>query len=152
MSNQNLPFTRFRTMEGRSPVPRVQRTELGAEHQPDLPPTPAEGRILRLRRLNRTQADAELARWAEAGARRIAAPDGWVAMERGRSDAVTGLPRRLRIAVGAGDPATVVNFSVLEPPAREDDALWRRTLERAHATPPAAHSDWHQDDAHEWAA
>jgi hypothetical protein len=73
-------------------------------------------------------------------------------MERRRADAVTGLPRRLRLAVDAGDPAIVVNLSVLEPPGREDEALWHRTLERAHAIPPGTHGDPHQDDAHEWAA
>lgn len=153
MPDRNLPFTRFRTYEGRSPVPRVERAHFEGDHGPDLPPTPAEGRIVRIRRLARGEADAEAARWVAAGARHLEAPGGWTVVERTRPDAVTGLPRRQRLAVGPGPQPTALNLSVLEPPTREDDALWARTLERLAAARPAG-EDLHDGagEAHDWAA
>lgn len=153
MPNRNLPFTRFRTYEGRTPVPRVERAHLEGDHGPDLPPTPAEGRILRVRRLARAEADAEAARWAAGGARHLDGPVGWTILERTRPDAVTGLPRRQRLAMGPGPQPMALNLSVLEPANREDEALWARTLERLAARPPAR-ADLHEGpgEAHDWAA
>jgi hypothetical protein len=152
MPDRNLPLTRFRTHEGRSPVPRVERTHWEHESEPDLPPTPAEGRIVRVRRLGGPEAAAERARWLAGGAHGLDGPRGWAVLERVRPDAVTGLPRRQRLAVGPGDPAAVLNLSVLEPPTREDDALWHRTLARLAAAPSPRAQDPPSVDAHDWAA
>lgn len=152
MPDRNLPFTRFRTAEGRSPVPRVERTHWEHEQEPDFAPTPAEGRIVRIRRLAAAEAAREAARWVTGGAHHIDGPRGWTVVERVRPDAVTGLPRRQRLAVGPGDPATALNLSTLDPPTREDEALWHRTLDRMAAAPPARAPEPPAGDAHDWAA
>ncbi|MFN8121652.1 MAG: hypothetical protein U0237_04395 [Thermoleophilia bacterium] len=152
MPDRNLPFTRFRTYEGRSPVPRVERLHWDTEHEADLPPTPAEGRIVRIRRVTAAEGAAETARWAAGGAHRCEGPSGWTVLERTRPDAVTGLPRRQRLAVGPGDPATALNLSVLEPPHRDDDELWHRTLERMAAARPAGEPEPPAGEVHDWAA
>lgn len=152
MSDQNLPFTRFRTYEGRTPVPRVERLHWDGDHDADLPPTPAEGRIMRIRRVAAADGATEAARWTAAGALHCDGPAGWTVLERTRPDAVTGLPRRQRLAVGPGDPATVLNLSVLEPPHREDDELWHRTLERMAGARPPREPEPPAGEVHDWAA
>ncbi|MCC6829726.1 MAG: hypothetical protein IT200_00125 [Thermoleophilia bacterium] len=153
MSDQNLPFTRFPTREGRTPVPRVERVHWdGDHHEPDPPHTPAEGRIVRVRSVPAADGATEAARWTADGALPCDGPAGWTVLERTRRDAVTGLPRRQRLAVGPGDPASVLNLSVLEPPHRDDDELWHRTLERMAAGRPAREPDPPDGDGHDWAA
>ncbi|MFN8110434.1 MAG: hypothetical protein U0Y82_11415 [Thermoleophilia bacterium] len=108
---------------------------------------PTDGRIVRTRTMTRAEADRELVTWRAAGAQPIPAQEGVVALERSRRDTLTGTPRRLRLAVAAGDPAQVLNWSALEPIGTDDTAVWRAALARlqpgtAPPPPPDPHLGW----------
>ena len=95
---------------------------------------PAEdGRLIRTSTTSAAEARAHLASWESAGsAREIPAPAGVRALERSFADRVQpGAMRRQRLAIAVqGDAATVVHWSVPEPPTPADERAWARVMER----------------------
>lgn len=135
--NPNLPYTPFPERPGRQPVGAVEPVGAAPGWDPDMVP-PSEGRIVRTRHLPREEALRELQEWRVSGATPMDAPPGTSALQRKRPDTATAIPRRQRIAVGPGDPATVLNWSVLEPVGRDDEGVWRHQLGTLSHDPPPA--------------
>jgi hypothetical protein len=130
MSNANLPYTDFPEHRGRRAIPRVPA--LGDEPpsvaMPAADRLPADGRLVRVRAMTRPAAEAHAQAWCREGARPLEAPAPWHAWERRRTDVLTGGPRVQRLAVGPGDPATVVNWSTPGAVTGADDDHWDRVL------------------------
>ncbi len=106
------------------------------------PPSPADGRLIRVVRMPADSVAAYLGSWEvdppPAGA--IEAPYGVVARERLRPDrSRPGAVRRQRLAVVAEGPeATALHWSAPEPVTAEDEAVWHRALERLSASGASA--------------
>ena len=129
-------------------VGRVARlgTPVGhGAHDAGVPPAP-DGRLVRTVTLAPAAAGAYVRRWEDerTGARALPAPDGVVARERSRPDrTVPGAVRRQRLAVRAGPGGAVaVHWSAPEPVAPDDEAAWRRALERLTGTALSAPRGW----------
>lgn len=96
-----------------------------------------DGRLVRTVRMPADQLAAYLSAWEDdpPPAAVIPAPPGVVARERQRPDrAVPGAVRRQRLAVVAeGHAATALHWSAPEPVTADDEAAWRRALDRLAA-------------------
>lgn len=107
---------------------------------------PVEGRLVRTVTLAPAEAGTYLRRWESErpGAHALAAPDGVRARERSRPDrTVPGTTRRQRLAVRGGTGGAVaVHWSAPEPVAPDDEAAWRRALDRLMGTAIAAPGGW----------
>lgn len=105
-------------------------------------PGVADGRIVRLVRMPAGDVAAYLGSWEvePPPAGPIDAPYGVVARERLRPDrSRPGCVRRQRLAIVAeGHEATALHWSAPEPVTAEDEAVWRRALERLSASGAAA--------------
>lgn len=134
------------------PVPRAigGAARISATGRLDAHPEPefadlAEGRLVRVSRMDAAEARAHLARWeAEAAAHDIPAPAGVLARERSRADRVhAGALRRQRLALTTGtDPMTVAHWSVPEPPSEADARAWDRVLARLGEAGGGPRSGW----------
>ncbi len=116
-----------------------------AAREPDVPAGP-DGRLVRTVALAPGEAGPYLRRWESEvpGVRALPAPDGITARERTRPDrAVPGALRRQRLAVRpAADGATALHWSAPEPVVPDDEAAWRRALDRLTGTGRAASGGW----------
>jgi hypothetical protein len=112
---------------------------------PDVGPGP-EGRLVRTVALAPGEAGPYLRRWESEvpGTRALPAPDGIAARERTRPDrSVPGALRRQRLAVRpAAGGATAVHWSAPEPVLPDDEAAWRRALDRLLGAGRAAPRGW----------
>lgn len=128
------------------PIPRAigRAAPVSGAGRLDAHPEPetadvANGRLVRLSRMDASEARAHLGRWeAEAPAHDLPAPARVVARERSRPDRIhPGTRRRQRIALTTGaDPVTLAHWSVPEPPTEDDERAWRRALDRLADAPP----------------
>lgn len=133
---------RPRSVGGIAPV---GATPGSGSREPEAPGGP-DGRLVRTVTLNPAEAGPYLRRWESEvpGTRALAVPDGVLARERSRPDrAVPGVLRRQRLAVRAGaGGAVAVHWSAPEPVLPDDEAAWRRALERLTGTALAAPGGW----------
>lgn len=102
----------------------------------------SDGRIIRTVRMPADQLAGYLRTWEiePPPAGPIPAPPGVVARERLRPDRVVpGAVRRQRLAVVAeGLEATALHWSAPEPVTADDEAVWRRAVEKMAAAGAAA--------------
>lgn len=152
MSHPNLPHTPFPDHGDRRPVARVHGVgqEHGVpRHDEALDRLPSDGRIVRVRTMERRAAEDLVSSWCRE-ATPLAVPGAWRAWERIRADVASGAPRVQRLAVDVGDPVVVVNWSVNVPLTPADATSWETVLRRgAHdhvSTPPTGRA------AHSWQA
>lgn len=144
---------------GEDPVPRTigGAARIGALGRLDAHPEAeaadlADGRLVRVSRMDAAEARAHLAHWeAEAPAHDVPAPARVVARERSRPDRIhPGTLRRQRLALTTGaDPVTIAHWSVPEPPTEGDERAWQRVLARLAGAPP---DDGVHDPHHDWSA